>query len=222
MRPEFPPYSPPPATGLPLVQIDEDYLVLDKPAGLLSVPGRGSDKADCLASRVQRAFPEALTVHRLDMETSGLIVMARNPEAHRCLSAHFEERRVFKRYLAVVAGNFNTSRGTVDLPLITDWPNRPLQKVDHETGKPSCTHFCVVSSGGASGTSRVELEPVTGRSHQLRVHMMAISHPILGDKLYAPADWRLAAPRLLLHAERLAFPHPRTGSLCEFHSPAPF
>ncbi len=222
MCPDLPPYTPPPAARLPIVHIDDDFLVLDKPAGLLSVPGRGIEKADCLASRVQREFPEALIVHRLDMETSGLIVMARNAETHRGLGAHFEGRRVFKRYLAVVGGNFKSASGTINLPLITDWPNRPMQKVDHENGKPSCTHFRLLSTDVANETSRIELEPVTGRSHQLRVHMMAIGHAILGDRLYAPPEWRESSPRLLLHAERLSFPHPRTGAYCEFHSECPF
>lgn len=222
MRPEFPPYAPPPDTGLPLLHADDDILILDKPAGLLSVPGRGEDKADCLASRVQQRFPEALIVHRLDMETSGLIVMARNAGAHRTLSAHFELRRVDKRYVALAGGVFKAACGTIDLPLITDWPNRPLQKVDHDIGKPSSTRYEVLSVDADAGISRVRLEPLTGRSHQLRVHLMSIGHAILGDQLYAPAAWRTGWSRLMLHAEALSFPHPASGKQQRFCAACPF
>jgi tRNA pseudouridine32 synthase/23S rRNA pseudouridine746 synthase len=197
-------YSPPPHRGLAIVHEEENFLVLDKPSGLLSVPGRGEDKQDCLASRVQAEYPDALIVHRLDMETSGLLVMARGEEAHRRLSRLFRERQVDKHYIAVVAGRMEAMEGEVDLPLITDWPNRPRQKVDFDIGKPSLTRFRVL--GYAGETTRVELEPVTGRSHQLRVHMQSLDHPILGDPLYGSAG-----TRLLLHATRIAFPHPFTG-----------
>ncbi|HZX30528.1 MAG TPA: RluA family pseudouridine synthase [Rhodocyclaceae bacterium] len=202
-------YSPPPHLGLAIVHQEETFLVLDKPSGLLSVPGRGEDKQDCLASRVQAEFPDALIVHRLDMETSGLLVMARGEEAHRRLSRLFRERQVDKRYIAVVAGRLATMAGEVNLPLITDWPNRPRQKVDFDIGKPSLTRFRVL--GYAGDTTRVELEPVTGRSHQLRVHMQSLGHPILGDPLYGEAG-----ARLLLHATRIAFPHPFTGEPMAF------
>ncbi|KAB2963507.1 pseudouridine synthase [Zoogloea sp.] len=205
-----------------IIYIDDSLIVLDKPAGLLSVPGRGPEHADSLASRVQADFPEALIVHRLDMATSGLIVMARGKEMERRLSIAFQQRRVAKRYVAVVAGRPLTDEGEIALPLITDWPNRPRQKVDHDTGKPSLTRYEVDSTTPAGDTSRVWLYPHTGRSHQLRVHMQAIGHPIVGDELYAPAPWREAAPRLLLHAESLSLPHPEGGALLELRSPAPF
>ncbi|MFT4077324.1 MAG: pseudouridine synthase [Asticcacaulis sp.] len=194
-------------------------LVAEKPAGLLSVPGRLPENKDCLITRLQADYPDALTVHRLDMATSGLMVFARGAEAHRTLSKAFADRHVSKCYIAVVAGALE-GEGEVDLPLITDWPNRPRQMIDHEIGKPSLTRWRALESG--QGTTRVELEPVTGRSHQLRVHMMAIGHPILGDVFYAPPEIECLSPRLLLHAERLSLPHPVTGDRMDFHSEAPF
>jgi tRNA pseudouridine32 synthase/23S rRNA pseudouridine746 synthase len=213
-------YSPPPHRGLDLIFRDEAFLVVDKPSGLLSVPGRGEDKQDCLAARVQAEYPEALIVHRLDMETSGLLVLARGEEAHRRLSRLFRERQVDKRYIAVVAGHLEQERGEVDLPLITDWPNRPRQKVDFELGKPSLTLFRTLHYDPATDATRVELEPVTGRSHQLRVHMLSLGHPIQGDPLYGPAP--PAGGRLLLHASRLAFPHPFSGEPMAFVSDPAF
>ncbi len=203
-----------------IVYADDALLVADKPAGLLSVPGRGEANQDCLIRRVQVDHPEALIVHRLDMATSGLIVLARGPEAHRTLSMAFADRRVAKQYIAVVAGLISDDEGVVDLPLITDWPNRPRQKVDHEVGKPSLTHWRVLER--KHETTRVELKPVTGRSHQLRVHMLSLGHPIVGDEFYAPTDIVAASPRLLLHAERLTVPHPLTGEDMAFRSSAPF
>lgn len=214
-------YSPP-VGPLMIIHLDDSLIVLDKPAGLLSVPGRGPGHADSLATRVQAEFPEALIVHRLDMATSGLIVMARGKEMERRLSIAFQQRQVEKRYVAVVAGHPQPEHGEIALPLITDWPNRPRQKVDHETGKPSLTRYEVAANTPEDGTSRVRLYPHTGRSHQLRVHMQAIGHPIVGDELYAPSPWREAAPRLLLHAESLYLPHPVSGSPLELLSPAPF
>lgn len=214
-------YSPP-AGPLMIIHIDDELIVLDKPAGLLSVPGRGPGHADSLATRVQAEFPDALIVHRLDMATSGLIVMARGKEMERRLSIAFQQRRVEKCYVAVVAGHPQPDHGEIRLPLITDWPNRPRQKVDHETGKPSLTAYQLEATIPEDGTSRLRLYPHTGRSHQLRVHMQAIGHPILGDELYAPSPWREASPRLLLHAESLSLPHPLTGEQLEMRSPAPF
>jgi tRNA pseudouridine32 synthase/23S rRNA pseudouridine746 synthase len=202
-----------------VLYIDDHMLVAEKPAGLLSVPGRLPENKDCLVTRLQADYPDALTVHRLDMATSGLMVFARGAEAHRTLSKSFAERQISKRYIAVVAGRLE-GQGEVDLPLITDWPNRPRQKIDHEIGKPSLTRWRALAHDGA--TTRVELEPVTGRSHQLRVHMMAIGHPILGDVFYASADIEALSPRLLLHAERLSLPHPVSGEAMDFRSPAPF
>jgi len=205
--------------------VDDALLVIDKPAGLLSVPGRGPDKADCLAARVQAEFPDALVVHRLDMDTSGLMVMARGVAAQRTLSQAFAARTVHKRYMAWVAGRLEATDadwGTVALPLICDWPNRPLQKVDFALGKPSVTRWRVLDYDAAMDATRVELEPVTGRSHQLRVHMRELGHPMLGDPLYAPETIRGRSPRLLLHAVSLSMPHPLTGTACTFESPPPF
>lgn len=205
--------------------IDDTLLVLDKPSGLLSVPGRGEDKQDCLSARVQDQYPEALIVHRLDRDTSGLIVMARGPAAQSALSKSFIARSVHKRYLAVVAGAVNASAqewGTIDLPLIVDWPNRPKHHVNYEQGKPSVTRWRILAYDEQRVTTRLELEPVTGRTHQLRVHLQALGHPILGDTLYAPPEVQALAPRLLLHAWSLTFQHPITGEQLAFESPAPF
>lgn len=206
-------YRPPPDTGLTIRYLDEALIVLDKPTGLLAVPGRGPDKQDCLASRVTKRYPEARVVHRLDMATSGLMLMARGADVQGRMSRLFQQRRVKKRYLAVVGGVPDPCQGEIDLPLITDWPNRPKQKVDHRLGKSALTRYRVLASDQKANTARVQLSPHTGRSHQLRVHMMSIGHPILGDELYADLQWRHASDRLLLHAEFLQFPHPLTGSL---------
>ena len=213
-------YAPPADRGLQVRYEDMHCLVVDKPAGLLTVPGRGADKADCLAVRVQQRLPEALIVHRLDMGTSGLVLMARSPAAQREFNRMFEQRRIDKGYVAVVAGRLAADGGVIDLPLLTDWPNRPRQKVDFALGKPSLTCFRVLGRDAAQ--SRLALAPRTGRSHQLRVHLQAIGHPILGDELYAEDMIRDAAPRLLLHAERLAFVHPFGGATIEILSPPPF
>lgn len=199
------------------VYADDHILIAEKPAGLLSVPGK--TVSDCLVTRLQVDYPDALTVHRLDMATSGVMVFARGADVQRALSMAFAARQVAKRYIAVVAG-VTLEAGEVDLPLITDWPNRPRQMVDHDIGKPSLTRYRRLWQDGA--TSRVELEPVTGRSHQLRVHMMAIGHAILGDEFYAPAEVHAASERLLLHAQSLAFPHPATGEAVTFRSEAGF
>ena len=204
-------YQPPPDNGLEICYLDDELIVLNKPSGLLSVPGRGEDKQDCLVSRVQREFPEALTVHRLDMGTSGLVLMALGKQMQGRMGYLFQQRRVGKRYVAVVAGLPAPEQGEIDLPLITDWPDRPRQRVDHEIGKRAITRYQVLGYDADAGTSRMRLLPQTGRTHQLRVHMMSIGHPIVGDELYADDKWRRAAQRLLLHAEQLRFVHPRTG-----------
>ena len=214
-------YCPPPDTGLDIVFVDQRLLVVNKPAGLLSVPGRGEDKADCLLSRVQREFPDALAVHRLDMATSGLLLLARGEEMHRQLSRLFRERLVDKRYIAVVSGKLSAEAGEIDLPLICDWPNRPRQKVDFEIGKRSLTRFRLLNFDAPQNRSRVELEPVTGRSHQLRVHLAELGHPILGDDLYGGPAQALAE-RLLLHASELAFVHPASGAALDFQCPPAF
>ena len=205
-----------------LLHVDEALVVVRKPAGLLSVPGRGPERADCVSARVQQRLPDALVVHRLDMATSGLLLMARGVAAQRLLSAAFAERLVAKRYTAVVAGQIEADHGEVNLPLLCDWPNRPRQMVDHVRGKPALTRWRVLSRQLAAGTTRVELEPVTGRSHQLRVHLQSIGHPIVGDELYATTQWQQAAPRLLLHACHLAFAHPLSGAALAFDDPAAF
>lgn len=204
-------YIPPPDNGLDIIHADEYLLVVNKPAGLLSVPGRGPEKQDCLISRVQREYPAALTVHRLDMSTSGLMVLALGKAMERKLSILFQQRAVHKRYIAVVNGKPEQDSGEIDLPLITDWPNRPRQMVSYEHGKPSQTRYRVLSYDPQHNTSRVELEPLTGRTHQLRVHLMSLGHAILGDEFYASDDVFAQAERLLLHASRLGFEHPVTG-----------
>jgi len=208
--------------SLPVLHLDEALIALDKPAGLLAVPGRGPANADCLAARVQAIHPEALVVHRLDMATSGLLLMARGPAMQRALSIAFAQRQVHKTYEAVVQGRPAEAAGDISLPLIADWPNRPRQKVDWAMGKPSLTCWRLLAHDPARNRSRLALTPVTGRSHQLRVHLMAIGHAILGDELYAPPETATAAPRLLLHACRLQLPHPLDGRPVDLHCPVPF
>lgn len=205
-----------------LLYLDEAMIVVRKPPGLLSVPGRGDAGRDHLLHRLQPDHPEALIVHRLDQATSGLMVLARDPDSHRILSMAFAARQVEKRYAAIVAGQPAAPHGSIDLPLSCDWPNRPRQQVDRLRGKASLTHWRQASGPAPAGCSRLTLEPVTGRSHQLRVHLAAIGHAILGDTLYAPPPWDEASPRLLLHASRLSLPHPVRGERLMFEDPAPF
>lgn len=205
---------------LAVLHADDRILVLDKPSGLLSVPGRGREKADCLAARAAAAYPGARIVHRLDQPTSGVMVLALDAEAHRHLGRQFERRRVAKTYRAVVAGAVRAEHGAIVLPLRTDWPNRPRQIVDPVHGRPALTCFETLDRG--DDRTALRLRPVTGRSHQLRVHLATIGHPILGDDLYAPPDVVAMASRLLLHAERLAFAHPVTGEQVAFEGPPPF
>ena len=216
------PYQPP--AGLPLVFADDALLVFDKPSGLLSVPGRGPELQDCLSARAQAQYADALIVHRLDMATSGLIVMARGAAMQRALSAAFERRQVDKTYEAVVHGRVDApadSWRTIDLPILVDWPRRPLRIID-AAGQASVTRLRLLAYDAAHDTSRLQLQPETGRSHQLRVHLQAIGHPMLGDPLYAPQDIAAAAPRLLLHASRLRLNHPATQEALDFLCPAPF
>lgn len=210
-----------------VLHADAALLVLDKPAGLLSVPGRGPEKQDCLAARVQQLYPDALVVHRLDMATSGLMLMARGPAVQRALSMAFAQRRIDKRYEAVVDGCWCLPAaadgwGLIELPIRLDWPRRPLSIVDPVSGKPSRTRWQLLRTDPATGTSRLALEPVTGRSHQLRLHLAAQGHPILGDALYAPPGVQARAPRLLLHACSVALQHPVDGRALQFQVPAPF
>ena len=205
-----------------VLYVDDDLIVVDKPTRLLSVPGRGEDKQDCLIARVKINYPDALIVHRLDFDTSGLVVLARGKVMHRRLSIAFQEREVDKRYVAVVDGKMMAANGEVNLPLLVDWPNRPLHKVDFDNGKPSLTRFRRLAYDAATQSTRVELIPETGRTHQLRVHMQALGHVILGDPLYAEGEARGKADRLLLHAEFLAFNHPQDGRRLEFSALPPF
>lgn len=209
-------------TELDIRHADADCLVVIKPAGLPSVPGRAEALHDCLARRVQARFADARVVHRLDMATSGLMLFARSAAAQRLLGDAFAARRIHKRYLAVVAGLLADERGEIALPLAADWPNRPRQKVDAERGKASLTRWRVLERDAARGLTRLELEPLTGRSHQLRVHLSAIGHAIVGDALYAPPEVCALAPRLLLHASGLGFEQPANGTELRFDDPAPF
>jgi tRNA pseudouridine32 synthase / 23S rRNA pseudouridine746 synthase len=212
-------YRPPPDTGLEVLHLDAAIVVLVKPPGLLSEPGRGPDKRDSLLVRAQAVHADARIVHRLDMMTSGLIVLAREAAAHAALSESFRERRVAKRYEALVRGRPAADAGEIDLPLAVDWPNRPRQLVCHATGKPSLTRYRVVGET-PDGLVRVALEPVTGRTHQLRVHLAALGTPIAGDPFYGVAGD--PAPRMMLHATALAFDHPVTGEPMAFESAVPF
>lgn len=209
----------PPQEPLNIIHQDHEILIVDKPAGLLSVPGKGEHLADCLISRVQKIFPEALLVHRLDRDTSGVMVFALTAAAQRSLGQQFETRQTRKIYIARVWGEVEEASGTVDLPLIVDWPNRPLQMVDHERGKPALTEWKRLKRG--EGESRMRLMPKTGRSHQLRVHMLSLGHPILGDPFYATGAAR-DYPRMMLHSESLRFNHPDSGIGVTFTSRAPF
>ncbi len=220
-------HAPPVDTPLALVYADDSLLAFNKPAGLLSVPGRGDDKQDCLSARVQAHHPEALVVHRLDMATSGLMLMARNAAMQRALSALFAERQMHKRYAALVYGNMPTPDtadgwGLIDLPIAVDWPRRPLRVIDAVLGKPSQTRWQATAWDAALPCTHVMLEPLTGRTHQLRVHLQAIGHPILGDALYAPPAVQAMAPRLMLHASALAFSHPVTGQSMALACPPDF
>ena len=211
-------YAPPP--GAPVVlHADHEIVVVDKQAGLLSVPGRGEDRADCLIALLRGAFPTVLLVLRLDLDTSGVMVFALTPHAQRTLGKQFETRQVKKVYVARLAGRLEPKTGRVDLPLIVDWPNRPRQKVDHVEGRPAQTDWRVMRASDAE--TRVRLMPVTGRSHQLRVHMAETGHPILGDPLYATGA-AAAHPRLMLHAESLRLRHPDSGVTMSFSAPVPF
>lgn len=206
--------------GFALLYIDDALLVVDKPAGLLAVPGRGLAGVDNLVTRVQQVHPEACTVHRLDMATSGLMLLARGPDMQRALSRSFEQRAVHKRYEAVVHGLVADDAGCIDAPLAADWPSRPRQKVDRESGKPSLTRWQVLGRDAVGQRTRLRLEPVTGRTHQLRVHLLSLGHTIVGDGLYGTDA--TPASRLLLHACALRFRHPVHGSDCDFTSATPF
>jgi len=209
----------PPTDPLDVLHDDHEILVVNKPAGLLSVPGKGAHLADCLLARVQDAYPQALLVHRLDRDTSGVMIFALTPHAQRHLGLQFEKRQTKKTYVARIWGKLEQKTGEVDLPLIVDWPNRPLQKVCHETGRAAFTEWRVMRHG--KDETRVRLTPRTGRSHQLRVHMLALGHPILGDPLYATGAARDFS-RLMLHSEELRIRHPDGGAGVKFRAKVPF
>jgi len=213
-------YHPPLEPYLSVVYVDDDILVLDKPSGLLSVPGKDPALADCLAARAGEAYPGARIVHRLDKDTSGVMVLGRSKRAISGLGIQFEKRQTKKAYVARVFGEIADEGGRVDLPLAVDWENKPRQRVDFEHGRPAQTDWSVL--GREPGVTRVKLLPRTGRTHQLRVHMLAIGHPILGDQFYATGEALAGANRLQLHAEELSFSHPADGKMRDFIVPAPF
>ncbi|KMK18757.1 23S rRNA pseudouridylate synthase [Pluralibacter gergoviae] len=217
----MPPYHPPQDPWLVVLYQDEHIVVVNKPSGLLSVPGRQEEHRDSIMTRIQRDYPAAESVHRLDMATSGVIAVALTKAAERELKRQFREREPKKQYLARVWGHPAQEKGLVDLPLICDWPNRPKQKVCVETGKPAQTEYEVLEYA-PDNTARVLLKPITGRSHQLRVHMLALGHPILGDRFYATPEALAMAPRLLLHAQTLTITHPAFGNSMTFRAPADF
>lgn len=212
--------APPCSEPVRTVYSDEHILIIDKPSGLLSVPGRHPQNKDCMIHRVQTEHPSAQVVHRLDMDTSGLMVVALTPDSHRHLSKQFEARATHKTYIARVFGTPTPNTGTIDAALICDWPNRPKQKVCEKTGKPAQTHYDVIAHNHQE--ARVKLTPVTGRSHQLRVHLAHIGHPILGCAFYAHEQAFNAAHRLMLHAHTLGVTHPDTGHWMTFESEPPF
>jgi len=213
-----------PATLSPMdlnvVHVDDRLIVLDKASGLLSQPGRGPDKRDSLATRVDAAYPGARIVHRLDQATSGLIVMARDADTHRRLSSQFAKRKVEKRYEALAWAPMVEHEGEIDLPIRLDLDDKPRQIVDHAQGKPAQTRWRVIQR--LVDRTRLALIPRTGRSHQLRLHLREIGHPMLGDALYADGEARAAADRLCLHATDLGLIHPATGQRVRYHSPCPF
>lgn len=217
--PEFV-YTPP--TEKPeVVYHDDELLVVNKPSGLLSVPGRKPEHQDCLELRIKQQYPQARIVHRLDMDTSGIMIMAMNEQTHRNLGLQFERRKTDKEYIARIWGDIEGDSGHIDLPLICDWPNRPLQKIDLTRGKEAQTNWSVLHRENGKYT-RVSLKPITGRTHQLRVHMAEIGHPILGDDFYAHEQAFKAEPRLQLHAYRLEVHHPSDGRRIEFKAECPF
>ena len=207
-------------SAMPILYRDEHLIALDKPAGLLAVPGRGAEKFDSLATRVQAEFPSATIVHRLDQETSGVMVMALHADVHRHIQQQFEKRQTEKRYIAVVAGVFAEDAGEINLPLANMFENPPRHVVEFERGREAITHWRVLER--LADRTRLELRPLTGRSHQLRVHLSHIGHPILGDSLYAPPEVQSLAARLLLHAEMLCIEHPATREKLTLHSACPF
>ena len=213
-------YRPPTSPWLSVIHRDADILVLDKPSGLLSVPGKPEAHSDCLQQRARKFYRGAMTIHRLDKDTSGVIVMGMTRKAHANISMQFEKRETTKTYIARVWGDVEGEEGDVDLPIGSDWDNRPKQMIDYENGRPAQTHWKVIAR--EENVTLLRLTPTTGRSHQLRVHMLSLGYPILGDEFYGPAESRNAATRLQLHAETLTLLHPGTGRLCTFTATCPF
>lgn len=209
-------------TPLQILAVEPAYVIVAKPAGLLSVPGRHPQNRDCAIVRLQQEFPEATVVHRLDYDTSGIMVFARHREAHRVLAAQFQQRQVTKEYTALVAGRPDPAEGVIDLPIAPDRDHRPRYKICQAEGKPSQTRYRSGDYDPGLDATRVLLYPLTGRSHQLRLHMQAIGHPILGCVFYAPEPVRAQATRLMLHATRLGFAHPQTGKRQEYICESPF
>ena len=215
-------YYPPLHSDIEVIYEDDSILAVNKPAGLLTTPGRGENKQDCLVSRAQLSHPDVLVVHRLDMDTSGLILFARNKTQQALLSQLFAQREIAKTYQAICYGVVEQDEGTIELPLITDWPNRPKQKVDHEQGKVALTRFSVTERNVSCAQTRLALYPLTGRSHQLRVHLQSIGHPIVGDRLYAEPHIQQEHTRLMLHASNLQFTHPVTQKMLDLSCSPPF
>lgn len=201
---------------------DDDFLVVNKPSGLLSVPGRLAENKDCLITRLQEQDPSAMIVHRLDMDTSGIMVIALNRDSHRQLSRQFEQRQTKKTYRANVFGIVKDDHASIDLPIITDWPNRPKQKVDFNEGKSALTHYQVLDRENTKNITKLLLTPITGRSHQLRIHLAEIGHPILGCNFYAHHEAKIMSQRLMLHACYLGFYHPSNNTWLDFKCEASF
>lgn len=216
----------PPQHALPcLVYHDAKLCAVSKPSGLLSVPGKAPEHKDCMETRLKDQMPDTRIVHRLDMETSGILLFARDAATHRNLGLQFERRKTHKFYDAIVWGHIHEKTGTIDLPMRCDWPNRPRQMIDHSKGKAATTHWTIrqrLHTRNGAPITHIQLNPITGRSHQLRVHMRALGHSILGDPLYADGEALDAAPRLMLHAERLQIHHPDGGAILTLDDPSPF
>ena len=214
-------YKPPKHIGLDILFQDEHLFIVNKPANILSVPGNTPEKKDCMASRSQMELGDVFIVHRLDMSTSGIILFARQKDSLRAMNQLFSTRQVSKTYIAIVDGLVEEDAGEINQPLMVDWPNRPKQKIDSK-GKASCTQYQVLTRDKNKQNTRIQLTPITGRSHQLRVHMAWLDHAILGDEFYAPDEAFHKADRLLLHANKLSFQHPMTHQEINIHCLPPF
>jgi tRNA pseudouridine32 synthase/23S rRNA pseudouridine746 synthase len=210
----------PPTGPLDVIHHDDYILAINKPSGLLSVPGKAFEHRDCLETRIRDVYPEILLIHRLDLDTSGVMIFARTKASQKHINLQFQQRQTEKTYIARVWGQVTPESGTVDLPLIVDWPNRPIQMVDHVNGKSAITNWSVIEH--ETNATRMELRPLTGRSHQLRVHMLAIGHPILGDRFYGTDEVTAAAERMQLHALTLRLRHPDSDEWLSLHAPCPF